>query len=144
VNLEVPAALAGKATSSLLVSVDGISSPPVTVSLATAAPAIFPDAVLNQDYLVNSESNAARTGSIVQIFATGLPSAGLITAKIHDRPVPSPYYAGPAPGLTGVQQVNIFIPQDLPTMQTFVYVCGGTSAADQVCSPARKIWLVGE
>jgi uncharacterized protein (TIGR03437 family) len=51
----------------------------VTVPVAAAAPAIFalnssgsgPGAILNQDYTVNSVSNPAGVGSVVQVFATG-------------------------------------------------------------------------
>jgi uncharacterized protein (TIGR03437 family) len=47
-----------------------------------------------------------------------------------------PAYAGPAPGIPGVQQVNVAIPSDLPAMQTYVFVCSG-----EICSPATKIWI---
>ena len=140
VNLVAPAGLAGKSSAQVIVSADGNASAPTMAKLGNAAPAIFPGAVLNQDYSVNSESNPAHAGSVVQVFATGLPSNGVITAKIHDQVVTAPYYGGPAPGLPGVQQVNIIVPA-LPTTQTSVYVCGGTSTDDQVCSPAAKIWI---
>jgi uncharacterized protein (TIGR03437 family) len=140
INLVVPAALAGKSTANLVVSVDGNASAPKAVNVSAASPAIFPGAVLNQDYSVNSETNPAPSGSVVQVFATGLPASGVITAKIHDRVVAAPYYAGAAPGLPGVQQVNIVVPE-FPAMQTFVYVCGGAPDATQVCSPAAKIWV---
>ncbi len=141
INVQVPAALTGKSTAQMLVSVDGIQAAPVTVRLAQSAPAIFPNAVLNQDYSVNGPSHPAPTGSVVQLFATGLPAAGVLTAKIHDRTVTAPYYAGPAPGLPGVQQVDVVVPPDLPTMQTYVYVCGGAALDQQVCSAAAKIWI---
>jgi uncharacterized protein (TIGR03437 family) len=141
INLQVPLGLAGKTTAQMIVSVNGNAGAPVTVNLAASAPAIFPGAILNQDNSVNGESNAARAGSIVQVFATGLPSSGILTARIHDRTVSAPYYAGPAPGLTGVQQIDVVVPADLPTMQTYVYVCGGPALDQQVCSPAAKIWL---
>lgn len=141
-NVIVPAEMAGKQTASLVVSVDGTASAPVTVNLGIAAPAIFPGAVLNQDNTVNGASAPAATGSVVQVFATGLPAAGVITAKVHDVAIPVPVYGGAAPGMPGVQQVNIQIPGYLPTMQTYVYVCGGPSADKQECSPAQKIWIV--
>ncbi len=141
INVMVPAALADKQTAKVQVIVDGLSSAMSDVSLVAAAPAIFPGAVLNEDYTPNSETAPASTGTVLQIFATGLPANGPITARIHDRDVPVPQYGGPAPGLDGVQQVNIGIPPDLPTMQTYVYVCGGASADQQVCSPATKVWL---
>jgi uncharacterized protein (TIGR03437 family) len=136
INVQVPAALSNKATAKLVVSADGNASAPANVSLAASAPAIFPGAVLNQDGSRNGQNAPAKAGSVIQIFATGLPAAGTITAKVHDRLIPTPYYAGPAPGLTGVQQVNVVIPVDLPTMQTYVYVCG-----NGICSPAEKLWI---
>ena len=141
INLLVPSALAGKSTARMVVS-DGTWNISRSVNLAVAAPAIFPGAILNQDNSVNGETMPAETGKVVQIFATGLPAAGVITAKIHDRAVPVPAYGGAAPGLTGVQQVNILIPADFPTMQTYVFVCGGPTADQQVCSSPMKIWLV--
>lgn len=141
INVQVPMALAGKQTASVLVAVDGISSVAKSVNLSASAPSIFPGAVLNQDSRVNSETTTARTGSVVQIFATGLPAAGVITARIHDRSVPVPLYGGAAPGLPGVQQVNLMIPGDLPTMQTYVFVCGGATADQQVCSAPEKLWI---
>ena len=137
INLQVPDSLAGKTTSRLVVTVDGFSSAPMNVPLAISAPAIFPGAVLNQDSTANREGAPASAGSILQIFATGLPASGVITAKVHDRTVTSLYYAGPAPGLPGVQQVNVAIPDDLPAMQTWVYVCG-----NGVCTPGDKLWII--
>jgi uncharacterized protein (TIGR03437 family) len=141
INLQVPSALAGKSTAQMIVSVDGNAGAPVTVKVAVSAPAIFPGAVLNEDYSVNGASSAAKVGSIVQIFATGLPSSGILTAKIHDRTVNAPYYAGPAPGLPGVQQVDVVVPADFPTMQTYIFVCGGPTLDQQVCSAPAKIWV---
>jgi uncharacterized protein (TIGR03437 family) len=141
INLQVPAALGGKPSARVVVSVDGNISTASTVNLANAAPGIFPGGVLNQDWNVNSGTATARVGSVVQVFATGLPSSGVITAKIHDRVVSVPQYGGPAPGFPGVQQVNLYIPSDLPTMQTYVFVCGGATADQQVCSAPAKIWI---
>ena len=101
-----------------------------------AAPAILPlpgnqAAALNQDGTVNSETNPARRGEIVSLFATGLgatnpPSedgapAGavlpLVIAPVRvwiDQREVEPLYAGGAPGLvTGVTQINFRIPDDV-------------------------------
>ncbi len=141
INLRVPPALTGKQTSKMVVSVDGVSSAPMTVNLVDSAPAIFPGGVLDQDGAVNTAAAPAMTGSVLQIYATGLPASGVITAKIHDRPVPVPEYGGAAPGFPGVQQVNVRIPADLPAMQTWVYVCGGLTSSQQVCSAPFKVWI---
>ena len=122
INLQVPDALAGRASSQMQITVDGRSSVPVQVLLTASAPAIFSGAILNQDNSQNKPSNPAMVGSVIQIFLTGLPAAG-VTGKIHDRDNLTPYYAGPAPGFIGVQQVNLVIPADLPAMTTEVKVC---------------------
>jgi uncharacterized protein (TIGR03437 family) len=136
VNVQVPAALQGKTSARIIVSSDGNASAPYQVDVVNAAPAIFPGAVLNQDFAVNTEAQPATSGSVLQIFGTGLPATGVITARVHDRVISVLEYAGDAPGLPGVQQVNVRIPADLPAMQTFVYICAG-----DVCSPAQKLWL---
>ncbi len=125
INLLVPAGLGSRTSAQLVVTVDGAASAPLTVALAGVSPGIFPGGILNQDGSVNSASNPAAVGSAVAIFATGLPvTPGTITAKIHDREIAAPEYAGPAPTLTGVEQVNIRVPADLPPMTTEVVVCG--------------------
>jgi uncharacterized protein (TIGR03437 family) len=108
----------------------------LTLSLVTAAPAIFtidssgvgPGAILNQDSTVNSPSNPAEKGSVVSLFATGAgqtdppgiegQAAGSI---LHSPLLPvsvriggmdaQVLYAGAAPGLiSGVLQVNVLVP----------------------------------
>jgi uncharacterized protein (TIGR03437 family) len=140
INLMVPSDLASS-QSKMIVTVDGASAAPMMVNVAQFAPAIFKGAVLNQDWTVNDVGNGATAGSIVQIYATGLSGKGTITARIGDRIIPVPYYAGPAPGFPGVQQIDLEVPSDLPAMTTDVYVCG--AAADNpstiVCSVAAPL-----
>jgi len=83
--------------------------------LAAAAPGIF--GVLNQDGSVNSVNSPAPPNTIIQIFATGLATdggfqvtAGQSTASDKPLTVLPVLYAGGAPGLPGVQQVNATIP----------------------------------
>lgn len=142
INLLVPPELGAQTTARLIVTVDGASSAPLTVALAPVAPAIFANGILNQDSSVNSQANPAGVGSVVQVFATGLPlpSTGSITARLHDWDIAAPYYAGPAPGSLGVQQVNILVPVELPTMTTEVRVCG-TVSLQRVCSAPAQITL---
>src|SRR5215469_7545890 len=138
INLLVPAALGSRSSSQLVVTFYLTSSTAYTVNLAPFAPAIFSGAVLNQDWTPNDSSHPAPAGSVLQIFATGLSGVGTITGHIHDRDIPSPNYAGPAPGLPGVQQINLAIPPDLPSMTTSLYVCGTSPGGTPVCSlPAQ-------
>jgi uncharacterized protein (TIGR03437 family) len=134
INLMVPSALASKSTARLVVTVDGTSSVPASVDLAAFAPAIFSGAVLNQDWTVNNASHGAAAGSVLQIYATGLSGTGTIIGHIHDHDIDNPDYAGPAPGFTGVQQINLKIPADLPSMTTSLYVCGTAAGGAPVCS----------
>ena len=89
----------------------------------------------------NSSASGAHPGSVVFLYATGLSGVGSITGHIHDREIDVPYYAGPAPGLPGVQQVNLMIPADLPAMTTELYVCGA-AAGVKVCSTSVPLTLI--
>jgi uncharacterized protein (TIGR03437 family) len=144
INLLVPAELGNKTSAQMVITVDGASSAPQTVQLAPIAPAIFSTGVLNQNNTANTSTTGARVGSVVQLFVTGLlPAAGqaVVTAKIHDREDLIPQYAGPAPALQGVQQVNVTIPEDLPAMTTEVLVCATSAAGQKVCSLPVKLTL---
>lgn len=142
INVMVPADLASS-TSKVTVTVDGVSSAPRNVDVAQFAPAIFKGAVLNQDWTFNGVGNAAPAGSIIQIYATGLSGKGVITGRIGDRIIALPYYAGPAPGFPGVQQIDLQVPSDLPAMTMDVSVCGTTPDKPDapVCSIAAPLTL---
>ena len=140
INVVVPAGL-GKVTSSqLVVEVDGASSLTQPVSVAQFDPGIFGGGIVNQDGEINGQQHPAKAGTILQIYATGLSNDGTITARVNGTVV-DPAYGGPAPGLTGVQQVNIQLPDDLTGATAQVSVCGGTAGAgaQAVCSPAVKV-----
>jgi uncharacterized protein (TIGR03437 family) len=135
INLLVPAELPSSGSAQLVVTADGVASQPRSVTLAPFAPAIFAGVALNQDSSINSIDNPADPASVVVVFATGLSGSGKITARVHDEDIEVLYYAGPAPGLAGVQQVNLRIPEDIHGMTTDLYVCGeATSSAAKVCS----------
>ncbi|MDW8129357.1 MAG: hypothetical protein RMI94_02335 [Bryobacterales bacterium] len=121
------------------------------LEMAPASPGLFTAdasgsgqlAALNEDNTRNSASNAARRGSIIQLFATG---AGFIPGAppdgdtpggrlIHtpERPrvfigtdfVPDDHilYSGLAPGLIGVWQINVRIPDRVaPGNAVLLYV----------------------
>jgi uncharacterized protein (TIGR03437 family) len=143
INLLVPPELGSRATAQVVVTVDGLASAPFTASLTPVNPGIFPSGILNQDLSVNSASNPAVIGSVIVVFATGLPTeAGAITAKIRDREITALDYAGPAPTLVGVEQVNIRVPADLAPMTADVVLCGlDLSTGQKVCSPPAEVTL---
>jgi uncharacterized protein (TIGR03437 family) len=106
----------------------------VTVGLFAEAPGIFQvggtaqGAVLNEDSTLNSASNPARAGTVVQIFATGLgavspqvtpgtPASASPLSHTVKTPVvtiggiPAELvYSGLAPGTAGVYQINARVP----------------------------------
>lgn len=134
-NVAVPAGLGSKTSASLIVNVDGYASAPQTVTLAAFTPGIFPNGILNQDNTINGNNHPAPQGSIIQIFATGLSGTGVITGKIAGKMINPPYYGGAAPGLIGVQQVDLIVPSGLFGPSVNVAVCGGPTADQVVCSP---------
>ena len=138
INLQVPASLGSKTSATLVVTVDGSSSAPLTVALAPVWPAIFPHAVLNQDNTENKAGSAAKAGSILQIFATGIPTSATVSVQIADRKNLIPLYAGAAPGLTGVQQVNVAIPADLGAGATQLIICA-TAGSQPACSAGYPV-----
>ena len=138
INLQIPASLGSKTSATLVVTVDGSSSAPQTVALASVWPAIFAGGVLNQDYTGNTAATPAKAGSILQIFATGIPGSATVSVQIADRKNLIPPYAGAAPGLTGVQQVNVMIPADLGAGATQLTVCA-TAGSQQACSAAYPV-----
>jgi uncharacterized protein (TIGR03437 family) len=138
INLVIPASLSGK-SAQVVVTVDGNASAPFTLNLAPFAPGIFTPGVLNQNNSVNSSRQPAAPGSVIQIYATGLSGTGVITANIGSQTVTQPYYAGPAPGLTGLQQIDLILPVNLSGNTVNVSVCGGPSVAQVICSPAVPV-----
>ncbi len=135
INVVVPTQVGQSGTVSVVVSVDGVSSAPQTVGLSAFAPAIFASEALNQDGSVNSVSNPASPGSVVVVYATGLSGIGKITGQVGAVVEDVPYYAGPAPGLDGVQQVNLRLPDGWSGTTAALAVCGDSGAA-RVCSSA--------
>lgn len=137
INMLVPASLAGHLTTQIVVWNDGVPMDPVSVLLAPFSPGIFPGAVLNQDYSVNSAGQPAGPNTAIQIFGTGIASGGVITGRVSGVSY-LPEYAGPAPGLDGVQQVNLRIPSNQPAGTYFLQICEA-GAIPVVCSP--PVWL---
>src|SRR5207244_3878515 len=75
----VPYSVAGKASTTVQVALNGLKTNTVSVPVTDSLPGIFtasgsgvgPGAILNEDFTVNSPSNPAPRGSIAIVFATG-------------------------------------------------------------------------
>ena len=158
VNAIVPYEVSGKATTTIQVVNNGISSAAWAIPVSAAAPGIFtqdetgqgPAAVLNQDNSVNGPSNPALRGTVIQVFATGggQTSPPAMTASI--TPMASPIlaagvavsiggvnaqvvYAGAAPEeVAGLVQVNAVVPDSVtPGAAVPVAITiGGMTSAD--------------
>jgi uncharacterized protein (TIGR03437 family) len=139
VNIVIPYAVSGKATTQLRVSSGSQVIAELTMPVAAAVPGIFtldatgvgPGAILNQDLTVNSPSNPAPRGSVVALFATGSGQSDPpgTDGQVARVPWPKPVlpisvlvggldaeilYARAAPELiAGMLQVNCRIPEDV-------------------------------
>jgi uncharacterized protein (TIGR03437 family) len=123
----------------VLVTIDGNSSAAFSAQLAAINPGIF--GVLNQDNTLNSSSNPAPGGTIIQIFATGLISplsSGPVVTGLGNQGIATVYSGGFSNGL---QQVNAQLPANASTIPGVLVVCGTAATGGQlVCSPAFTIY----
>jgi uncharacterized protein (TIGR03437 family) len=142
INLMAPSELAFLQAAQMIVTVDGQSAAQ-NVPLAVVAPGIFSGGVLNQDNTRNSPLNPAALGSVIQIFATGLASSrsGAISAMLGNVAITALDYAGPAPTIPGLQQVNLSIPMDLGATANLSVCAVATSPNQPVCSPTVTVYL---
>jgi uncharacterized protein (TIGR03437 family) len=157
-NVQVPFELAGKTSAQLVVNVNGKPSAAVTVAMQPVSPALFTmcacgtgaAVVLNQDYTINTQSNAAARGSVIMLYATGLgpttPAGITGKAAPHAEPLAitvSQYwptitiggvsahveFSGLAPWFVGLWQVNVTVPANAPAgEQPLVLTTGGSRA----------------
>jgi len=135
INVQTPFEVAGHSSTVVQCFYKGVSSNKTTLNVVDSAPEIFRQdfitdaAALNEDATANTKQNPAVAGSVVTLFATGagltspkgvtgqaaqspdaplLPVALLIAAK--DAEV---VFAGSAPGMVGILQVNVRLPADV-------------------------------
>jgi uncharacterized protein (TIGR03437 family) len=138
INFQVPATLGAKTSANVVVTADGKSSAPVMITIAPAWPSVFPHGVLNQDNSVNDATRSARSGDILQIFTTGIPKGAIVSAQIGDRKDLVPLYAGDAPTVPGVQQVNVAVP-DGASGAVPLTLCASVAGGQPYCSAAYQL-----
>lgn len=104
VNAVVPETVRGSASTKV-----EVGSASWILPVSSAVPGVF--GVLNQNDTLNSMSNPAGTGSILQVFGTGF-DAGAVTVSIAGKRA-DVLFAGQAPGaVTGLFQVNVMLPAE--------------------------------
>ena len=143
VNVQIPWECNGLATVDMKVSIGEFSSTVQTLKLRNANPAPFEyvesgtnrryAAALDGSFLLISTNNPARRGQVLQLFVNGLgpvdntpgngqisPSAPLARTtaipevKIGGK-VAQVLFSGLAPGIVGLYQLNVIVPNDSPT-----------------------------
>lgn len=122
----VPYAIAGRSTTTMQVTYNGVASNAVSIPLVATAPEVL--GVFNQDFAPNSATNPAQAGSVVPIYVTGagqtVPAS--TDGEIYTNPLPVPVgatvvggasgpltvpFAAAAYGLAdGIIQVNVQLP----------------------------------
>jgi uncharacterized protein (TIGR03437 family) len=143
VNFLVPASLPPGATT-ISVLAAGKEEAAGNATITSAGPGLFvlqpadpsqPGAVENQDYSVNSQTNPATAGSILQIFATGygpLNASGSAPVSVILAGTPGEVlYSGPVPQFPGLWQINTRITTTL-TGQLSMYLIAGNAASNAV------------
>jgi uncharacterized protein (TIGR03437 family) len=162
-NVQVPYEIAGKKTIVVQLVYRGVPSNKLELPVLDVSPgflwhtSISQAAAINQDGSINGSSHPAPRSSIVSLFATGLgqttppsvtgalaaqtaPLALRVTVTIGDRSAEI-LYAGAAPGLVGVSQINARVPADVPLdapqVQAGVVVTVGGAAS----IPGITIWV---
>ncbi len=134
----VPYSAAGQRSLSLQVQYQGQRTATMQIPIAPTAPGLFtldrsgsgPGAILNEDTSINSPANPAVRGSIVALYGTGqgqtdpggqedeIPGDALATVvspvqvTIGGQPADL-LYAGTAPTLAGVMQINVRVPSGI-------------------------------
>jgi len=155
INLQVPFELNGQDSADIVVNNSGILGPPVTVNLGIA-PAFFtadssgtgPGAFTDASGSAISSTNPAHVGETVVLYATGLGNVNATvptgTNSGTQTQIASSYtltiggvaatasYIGLSPSYVGLYQINVTIPQGVPTGdQPVVLTVGGSPATGE-------------
>jgi uncharacterized protein (TIGR03437 family) len=163
INLQVPFELAGRVSTRVVLSVDGLDEVETTLPLREASPGLFTwdgvrAAAVNQNGTLNGPQNPAERGTIVQLYLTGqgvldppLPTGApgpmaapfplsVLTVRVTMDGLEAPIlFAGAAPGFVGLTQINAEIPRDLrPSTDVNVAVLVGPHPAGKRATLAVK------
>ena len=143
--------MSGSATVEVVVEYNGVPSAPAVVEVVDAHPELHPNMVNYADSTINSDANRAAKSDTVLLFATG---QGLVDPAVETgalapgaEPFPRPllnvsvtvggipaqvFFAGLAPGFAGLLQINIFVPEGVPSGPNDVVLKIGDKTAQTV------------
>jgi uncharacterized protein (TIGR03437 family) len=129
----------GKSSTHMVIQPSAAQTSQLDVALVPASLAFFTldgkqAIVVNQDYSFNTSANPVAAGDVVTLYGTGQGPLNPVVATGAPGPSSAPFpapalpitmtvngepanvlFAGVAPELVGVLQVNIQIPEDIPT-----------------------------
>jgi uncharacterized protein (TIGR03437 family) len=153
----VPYSVAGQASTQMIVTYNGVGSPPMTLAVATSAPGLFSanasgtgnGSIVNSDGTVNTPANPAARGSYVSFYGTGEGQTnpfgvnGRIALSVYPKPVlpvkvtiggvdasAGILYMGAAPTLVaGVFQLVVTIPTGVAAGAVPVVVTVGSASS---------------
>jgi uncharacterized protein (TIGR03437 family) len=158
INFQTPFELEGRSTADVVVSRNGRPSAPVSVPVLDVQPAVYTTdgtaavAVHNADYTLATRDRPLVPGEFAFVYAAGLGrvtnrsttgAASPISATVADVRVTlggqpcEVQYAGLAPGLVGVYQVNFRVPPGATAAGQDLAVSIGNSLAPIVRVPVR-------
>jgi uncharacterized protein (TIGR03437 family) len=154
VNFQAPFTLTPGTTASVVVRRGAASSPEVPIPVQSLQPAAFTSngaaVVVHGNYQLVTAENPLREGEVAFFYAVGLgevsnpPSAGaaapssplaatVSTVRVSIGGVPAEVpFAGLAPGLVGVYQVNFRVPASIPSGSLSLIVGVGTEDSPPV------------
>ena len=153
IDAQVPYTVAGQTSTTIEVIYRDVPINTAPVAVAPSAPGVFPTAV-NQDGSYNSAAHPAFAGSYLTIYATGsgLADGANISGQAAGAPYAPPQlpvsvtvsgitaqivWAGSAPGLVGLLQVNLIVPGPyLPSGAAPLQLTVGAAI-----SPLTTIWV---
>jgi len=162
VNFQAPFDLAGKSTASVVVSRGGVPGQPVNVAVTDAQPGIFTlegtqAVAVHSDYTLVTSAQPLKPGEFAFLYATGLGPVSNQPATGAAAPSTPPFaevkgsvsvtlagmpcdvgFAGLAPGLVGVYQVNFRVPANAPSGSDDVVVSAGSVASPTVKAPVGR------
>jgi len=142
VNVVVPDSLAGRASTEVVLSSNGVAMAPLSVPLAEFSPAIFAGGVLNEDGSANDSVHPAASGNRVTIRTTGLAPDGAVTVRLGRLSL-KPQSFGPANNSPGTQEVTLTVPQRFAHGEFLLQVCESAGTGQPQCSPFASLFVAG-
>ena len=156
INLQVPAELTGRTATATVMSTDGLAGAAMPLSLASAAPGVFPGAVVHADGKPLSATAPARIGETLLIFGTGIgavrpvvnsgaPAGSSPPSVASQKPTvtiggvaANVAFAGLAPGFAGLFQINATVANRTPTGDSVALsVTVGEITSNEILLPVR-------